>query len=158
MMNQKYPNEHSIDLSLSCDFFEYSVVSRIIRMSLFSSLFLSSFVNRALMTNSDISLGQLICREEDVLLTEALVFFQSFWFYCLFIFFGLVIFISSCYQQIKFLFLLIITDMTLQDDITSFSCWYLTDSLPFWSNIYTRYKETAAQFTLMGRQCHNISR
>lgn len=43
-------------------------------MSLFSSLFLSSFVNRALMTNSDITLGQLICRE-DVLLTEALFFF-----------------------------------------------------------------------------------
>lgn len=47
-------------------------------MSLFSSLFLSSFVNRALMTNSDITLGQLICREEDVLLTEALVFSSRF--------------------------------------------------------------------------------
>lgn len=73
------------------------------------------------MTNSDITLGQLICREEDVLLTEALVFSSCFAFYCLFIFFGFVIFISSCYQQIKFLFLLIITNITLQDDIISFS-------------------------------------
>lgn len=41
------------------------------------------------MTHSDITLGQLICREADVLLTEALVCSSQFPFYCLFIFFWL---------------------------------------------------------------------